>query len=181
MPLPQRFHVRCFDPTRRWPGRLRAALDPTMWRVVAVDSCAELLANTSGSAGASPSQIENRTAEASPSQSGCSPALLLCVLDETNANDAARWWSLNRARANLRSPLIVVANSDDDSGLTTYWQELGATVVITTTLEIPLVVQLAERFASNPENREADAEHPLTPFWQALPWTDALPKAGPAR
>ena len=169
MPLPQRFHVRCFDPTRRWTGRLRAALDATIWRVVTVDTFAELLENPINSDGVLPSPWR------SP------PALLLCVLDENTAADAARWWSLHREQAHPRSPLIVVASPTEDAGLLAYWQELGAAAVFTTTLELTLVIQLAERFAANPENRAPDAAHPLAPFWQALPWADALPKAGPAR
>ena len=86
MPLPQRYLARCFDPTRRWSGRLRAALDATLWRVVMVESCAELISTASGSVGASPSQLDR------------APALLLCVLDEATAEDAARWWSQNRER-----------------------------------------------------------------------------------
>lgn len=169
MPLPQRFHVRCFDPTRRWPGRLRAALNSALWQVVCVDSFEQLLVADSGLAGASPSRF------------GCPPALLLCVIDETNAADIARWWSLNRERVNPRSPLVIIANADDDASLVVFWQELGATAVLTTTLELPLVLQLAERFAANRDNLAADQEHPLTPFWQVLPWADTLPKVGPAR
>lgn len=167
MPLPQRFIARCYDPTGRWTGRLRAALDAAWWRVVAVDSIEKLL--ESGSAGASPSQFT------SP------PALLLCVLDEESAANFACWWSTQRQRIHARSPLVVVASPGDDDGLVTYWQELGAAAVLTTTLELPLVLQLADRFAANPDNLAADQEHPLTPFWQALPWADALPKAGRAR
>jgi hypothetical protein len=167
MSLPQRFIARCYDPTGRWSGRLRAALDSALWRIVCVESVEKLLA-VDGSAGASPSQID------SP------PALLLCVLDEESAAHTARWWSTQRHLAHSRSPLVVVASPSDDAGLVTYWQELGAAAVLTTTLELPLVLQLAQRFAANPANLAADVEHPLTPFWQALPWSDALPKAGSA-
>ena len=83
--------------------------------------------------------------------------------------------------ANPRSPLIIVNTSTDDARLIAYWLELGAAAVLTTTLELPLVMQLAKRFAANPENLGPDAEHPLAPFWQTLPWGDALPKARPAR
>ncbi len=169
MPLPQRFHVRCFDPTRRWPGRLRTALKSALWQVIAVDSCEELLPEAIRSAGALPSQMS------------CPPALLLCVIDDVNEADVARWWSQNRERANPRSPLVVVGNAANDSSMAAYWQELGATAVLTTTLELPLVLQLAESFAAHPDNLSAIQEHPLTPFWQALPWSDALPKAEPAR
>jgi hypothetical protein len=165
MSVAQRFHVYCFDPTHRWPGRLCAALDSAQWRVVKVDSYQELLA-TSDSGGVLPCQF------VSP------PALLLCVMDETNAAEIARWWSLNRERVNPRSPLIVVLSSADNVGFSEYWQELGATAVLTTTLEIPFVLQLAASFATTPDNRAIDAEHPLTPFWQQMPWSDALPKAG---
>lgn len=157
MPLPQRFVARCYDPARGWTGRLRAGLDPARWGIVSVDAIEDLL----------------------PADG--TPALLLCVLDEESAADAARWWSLHRHQAHLRSPLVVVAQSSDDASLFSFWQELGAAAVLTTTLELPLVIALAERFAANPANLTADQAHPLTPFWQALPWSDALPKAGSAR
>ena len=70
MPLPQRFIARCYDPTGRWSGRLCAALDSALWRVVCVDSIEQLLVADHGSAGASPSQMEAH------------PALLVCVLDD---------------------------------------------------------------------------------------------------
>lgn len=164
MPLPRRFHARCCDPTHRWSGRLRAALESSLWCVVTVDTCNELLPEQSGSAGASSSQLSD------------SPALLLCVLDDANAADVARWWSSHRAQANPRSPLVIV-HPTADAGVISYWQELGAAAVLTTTLELPLVLRLAERFAANAANLAADHADPLTPFWQALPWTDALPKA----
>ncbi len=166
MPLPQRFHARCFDPTGRWSGRLRAGLDSSLWRVVAVDAFNELLSEQSGSAGASPSRAGD---------SLC-PALLLCV-DDNNAAEAARWWSVNRARENPCSPLVVVVPAVE-SGTVAYWQELGAAAVLTTTLELPLVLRLAERFVADPHHLAADLADPMTPFWEALPWGDALPKAG---
>jgi len=165
MPLPQRFHARCFDPTGRWSGRLRVGLDSSLWRVVTADAFNELLSEQSGSAGASPSRV------------GDSPALLLCVLDDNNAAEAARWWSANRARGNPCSPLVVVVPTAD-AGAVAYWQELGAAAVLTTTLELPLVLRLAERFAADPHHLAADLADPLTPFWETLPWADALPKAG---
>ncbi len=84
---------------------------------------------------------------------------------------------MNRDRVNARSPLVIVHPTAEPS-MVAYWQELGASAVLTTTLELPLVLQLAERFAANPANLAADLADPLTPFWQALPWSDALPKAG---
>jgi hypothetical protein len=164
MPLPQRFIARCFDPTGRWAGRLCAALDSTLWRVVNFDSFEQMTV------------ADNSSARASPSLSTNSPALLLCVLDETTAVDIARWWSLQRESIHPRSPLVIVM-TDANAACVAYWQELGAAAVLTTTLELPLVMQLAERFAANRENRSPDQLHPLTPFWQALPWSDALPKA----
>jgi len=151
MPLPQRCIARCFDPTQRWAGRLSAALRPAQWNIVRVDALDQLI----------------------PADG--SPALLLWVMPEDSAA-AARWWSQQRARASSRSPLIVVASHVDDACIA-YWQELGAAAVLTTTLELPLVLQLAQRFTANRDNLAADPEHPLTPFWQALPWADALPKS----
>ncbi len=157
MPLPRRFIARCYDPTGRWAGRLRAALDASVWRVIGVDSFEQLLVAERGSAGASPSQFCS------------SPALLLGVLDEATAAEAARSWSLQRESIHPRSPLVIVT-TDTDEACVAYWQELGTAAVLTTTLEVPLVVSLAERFAANRENLVPDLEHPLTPFWLTLPW-----------